>query len=283
MAFIHPMMLATVVVVTGTSEGEGAVVQGSGFLLARPDEIPYGPWKEEVTEDKNNWYYYGVTCKHVIEGILEKEDSKPVLHLNRAAGEGTVEVLTGREQWHRSSEDDVAIVKITGPDTKKLEGVGAELKVWHPSAQLLREEMQRENVWAGHPVFIMGFPEGRGWNRRERNVPIVRQGIIAQVDQYLRGESGTFLIDGNSYGGNSGGPVIAQPILIGVGGTHAHAGTSLIGMVCASSQGEREEGWWDGKKLHRLKETSGLGVVVGIETIQRTIDEKVALDKGEGH
>ena len=278
MALIHPAILASVFVVTSEGAEQGPTVQGSGFLVARPDDMPYSAWKDEEASQELNWHFYAVTCRHVIDGIVGKSQTRPVIHLNRTGKRRTLQFFTEDQDWHRSQTEDIAVFKMTGVAMAKLPNFKIQLWAWRPKDQLLREEMQNENVWAGHPVFMLGFPEGRGWNIEEGHVPLVRQGIIAHVSPYLEGRTNTFLVDGNSYGGNSGGPVLTQPTIMSVGSTHAHGSTSLIGMLCGSSQGQRQEGWWDGKELHRLQETSGLGVVVGIETVHRTIDEKIALD-----
>ena len=281
MALIHPDILASVFVVTSEGAEHGSMVQGSGFLIARPDDMPYSAWQGEEASQGRNWHFYAVTCRHVIDGIVGKTQTRPVVHLNRTGKLKTLQFVTEDRDWHRSQTEDIAVFKMTQVVMAKLPDFQISLWPWKPNNQLLREEMQNENVWAGHPVFVLGFPEGRGWDREEGHVPLVRQGIIAHVSRYLEGRENTFLVDGNSYGGNSGGPVLTQPTIMSVGRTHAHGSTSLIGMMCESSQGQRQEGWWDGKELHRLQETSGLGVVVGIETVHRTIDKKIVLDNAE--
>ena len=275
MALLHQALLAGVIAITSETGTGGPQVQGSGFITARPDNLPYREWNEETDGKESNWHFYVVTCRHVIEGIMQKSKTSAILHFNHMGEQKTLPVNTQPAEWYMDDLEDIAVLRITNILMNPL--LHRKIPIWgnERREQLLREEMKNKNVEAGHPVFLMGYPEGRGLDHAAGHVPLVRGGMISQIDPYLRGNENTFLVDGNSYGGNSGGPVYTQPIVISVGNTHAHAATSLIGMMCGSSQSQRQEGWWDGQKVHRLRETSGLGIVVGMEPIQRAIDKAI--------
>lgn len=283
MAMIHPDILASVFAVIVDGAGQQPNKQGSGFIIARPDNMTYNPWKREEDSGSNNWHFYGVTCKHVVEGKIPDNNRHGILiRTSRKGEDGKVKYnnwTTTEKEWYLDYEEDIAVVNMTSylvatnPTT--------QIFAWKPETQLLRQAMNEKSVWEGNPVMMIGFPQSVGMRTDTGQHPLVRQGIIALARPYLEGVSNTFLIDGSAFGGNSGGPVITIPTILSVGGTQTHTESSLIGMVCASSQSERQEGWWDGEKLHRLKETSGLGVVVGVEPIHRTIDKYILTKSSE--
>ena len=94
-----------------------------------------------------------------------------------------------------------------------------------------RSEAVDVRVSEGDEVFFAGFPIG--WREGKRDYPVVRQGVLAQVQGWLRGEHETFMVDGSGFGGNSGGPVILKPQAFAIDGTGLVAEPYLIGMVSA--------------------------------------------------
>ena len=284
MAIIHPAILPSVFVITSPETEAGPRTQGSGFIIARPDDMPYTPWNEkESAKTAANWHFYAVSCRHVVEDTVRGEGKGPIIHMNPAEIRGGVKYIryeSNKEEWMLNDKEDIAVYDIGKLVTHEIK---ISMWAWKPENQLLREAMNRENVWEGNGIITIGFPEGWGYMTPEGHHPIVRHGIIAQARPYLDGAQNTFLIDSNSYSGNSGGPVITLPTIHDVGGTKAHNRTSLIGMICASSQAQRAEGWWDGRRLHRLRETSGLGVVVGAEAVHQTIDELIKFQGREAN
>jgi S1-C subfamily serine protease len=83
----------------------------------------------------------------------------------------------------------------------------------------------------GDSVFVLGFPMGHVG--KNRNYVIVRQGIIARIGEYLKGESNEILLDCSIFPGNSGGPVITKPESIAIEGTKSFAFASLIGVIAS--------------------------------------------------
>ena len=61
--------------------------------------------------------------------------------------------------------------------------------------------------------------------------PIVRYGMLAQIQGWLREEHDTFLVDGSGFPENSGGPVVTKPQFGAVEGTQNVPGAWLVGMV----------------------------------------------------
>ena len=61
----------------------------------------------------------------------------------------------------------------------------------------------------------------------------MRHGIVARIQDWLRGDERTFLIDASVFPGNSGGPVVLKPETVAVHETRAITHSLLIGMVRA--------------------------------------------------
>ena len=142
---------------------------------------------------------------------------------------------------------------------------------------LLTLDQAREiEVSEGDGVFVLGFPLGEAG--KERNYAVVRQGIVARVQDWLKGNAQTFLIDASIFPGNSGGPVLLKPEIVSIQGTKRNDRCGLIGMVSSyltykeiaiSQQTERPR--------MIFEENSGLAVVVPHNVIQETI--QAAVDK----
>ena len=80
-----------------------------------------------------------------------------------------------------------------------------------------RGKLMELTVSAGDGIFVLGFPVGLTGDTH--SAVIVREGIIARIEDlvYFGGES--FLIDSFVFPGNSGGPVLLEPELISIPGT----------------------------------------------------------------
>ena len=65
----------------------------------------------------------------------------------------------------------------------------------------------------GDGAFIIAFP--LGLVGKQQNYPIVRFGVVSRIQDWLRGDKTTFLIDVPAFPGNSGSPVIVKPETIG--------------------------------------------------------------------
>ena len=82
---------------------------------------------------------------------------------------------------------------------------------------------------AGDGVFVLGFPMDLAG--AQLNYVIVRQGIIARINELLDKASSTFLLDAFVFPGNSGSPVILKPEITSIEGTPHNMRAYLIGVV----------------------------------------------------
>ena len=268
-----------------TVSGEPA---GTGFLMIRPDE--YNSSQPEIhkfsTRKKEEvWRAWFVTCAHVVEAIEGKGGGSAAIKMNEnveGGGITTIEVPLGlwtkhkgwRERRSKSgpiNEKNPYTVEDASVDVAVIPAPTSYEKwkdlVWggfSPGLHLTKNAVKEHGIGEGDQVFMLGFP--RGWYKDVWNWPVVRQGIIAQIQPYLLGTAETFLIDGSVFGGNSGGPVAMRPTIISLEGTQAYRKNGLIGMTC-------------GHQLGQTGENADLGIVVPVETINKTIEE--ALDEGK--
>ena len=156
-------------------------------------------------------------------------------------------------------------------DAEKLHADGIEFNFFTDNLHTVPLEQARDlQISEGDGVFVLGFPLGLAGE--ERNYGIVRQGIIARVQDWLRGDSKEFLIDASIFPGNSGGPVLTKPETTAIQGTKFNNQCRLIGMV-SSYLAHREIAVSEqtGRRRMIFEENSGLGVVVPVDQIQETI------------
>ena len=81
----------------------------------------------------------------------------------------------------------------------------------------------------GDGVFIIGFP--LDLIGKEQNYPIVRYGVVSRIQDWIRGDKNTFLIDVPAFPGNSGGPVIVKPEMAALPGTEQIRSALLAGVI----------------------------------------------------
>ncbi len=136
-----------------------------------------------------------------------------------------------------------------------------------------RLQAQQIGISEGDGVYILGFPVG--WEPSDRrHYPVVRFGVVAQIQGLYDGSHSTFLVDGSAFGGNSGSPVLTKFEVAGIRGLPVVDSTNLIGMVSAyklnpSLLGEISEQ----QVLSRLiaTENADLITVIPVDHIDETI------------
>ena len=182
----------------------------------------------------------------------------------------------GSNSWivHPNPDADVAVLSI---NPRLLEADGIEFQFFASDVNTFTLDQAREiEVSEGDGVFVLGFPLGEAGE--ERNYAVVRQGIIARIQDWLKGNAQTFLIDASIFPGNSGGPVLLKPELTSISGTKRNNRCGLIGMVSAYlPYREFAISQQTGRPRMIFEENSGLGIVVPYNVIQETI--QLAVDK----
>lgn len=277
---IDPLHVAATLGIS--SEGQSGGSRGTAFLAVRPDGYNYANpedhnWAGATTEEA--WRIWFVTCAHVVDDI-EAAGGRTLLRMNEEGPGGGITSIampvahwTRHPEWkplrqgeyerqYRLSDVDSDVAVAIAP-THYENWSDLFHGAWPAHWQLTRNLIERYRLLEGSRALVMGFPEG-GWYEGRKDWPLVRSALIAQVRPYLREKMNTFLVDGNIFPGNSGGPVVADVGAAKTVGTTTYPRHRLMGMVCAapnSSSGEN----------------AGLGVVVSVEKINETIDEALRI------
>ena len=258
MALFPPVFLDTVVAL-GVPLPEGKVQYiATGFL--------YGQATEKTDENGSVLYRLAlVTNRHVCEKStdLQVRFNRPV-----GAGASVYEIPFKEDLWTVHPEADVAVIIM---DAEKLHADGIEFNFFTYDLHTVSLEQARDfQISEGDGVFVLGFPLGLAGE--ERNYGIVKQGILARVQDWLREDSKEFLIDASIFPGNSGGPVLTKPEAIAIQGTKFNNKCRLIGMVSMYlAYQEIAVSEQTGRRRMIFEENSGLGVVVPVDQIRETI------------
>jgi|GEM_PF-5109218 len=128
---------------------------------------------------------------------------------------------SGKQLWlsHPNPAIDIAAVQLIKPKEKHIDFAVLEYRWFRPF----------DSVSVGDDIYFFGFPMLNGGEQSKGDFPIMRSGIVAfkaMQETNVSGihiDSGTMLIDGFSFGGNSGSPVWAR----GDGGSKA----AFVGIV----------------------------------------------------
>ena len=172
-------------------------VEGTGLLYGYPRLGSAGKYPDDFTGCL-------VTCAHVAKRLKDKG----VVGLNSKFNNFDMlkgNFRPGADTWTHHPDADIAVAPFN-PEIIRERARGT----WGlPSASKVAEQMKMDGVVEGTDVLMFGFPEG--WRKARQDYPIVRRGVIAQIQGLYNGDHDTFLVDGSGFPGNSGGPVIISP------------------------------------------------------------------------
>ena len=240
----------------------------SGFL--------YGEFQEKLPDGQKSYKVYIVTNRHVVDGLEAEGASEISIRFNRKEGGAAKEYDSpfkgpgGQSLWykHPNPDVDVAVMPING-NVLRQEGIQFE---WFRSDENVpnKKELSDFGVTEGDGVFILGFPMRLVGG--ERNYPIVRQGVVARIRDFLGGNSSEFLIDAFVFPGNSGGPVVLRPESITIEGTKAQGTARLLGVV-RSFETYQDIAISQQTKRPRIifEENSGLATVIPMDYVKEAV------------
>jgi S1-C subfamily serine protease len=144
---------------------------------------------------------------HYFKTSLLKEDSSPLWHM------------------HDNEKVDLAILPI---NANAIQEENINFYFFKGQDLFYAKDFESKNISTGDGLFVLGFP--MSISGKLRNFVIVRQGIIARVDEEIL-EDQYFYIDASAYPGNSGGPVIHKPEIVEITGTRSNPSAGLIGVI----------------------------------------------------
>lgn len=138
---------------------------------------------------------------------------------------------------------------------------------------LMLNQMQSTGVDEGSLVYALGFP----MNLVDNSVkaPLCRLGCISRVaDAFVNPQSAaTFLVDAQTFPGNSGGPIVSRPELISIDGTPKNTSANLIGILSAYiPYRETLYSRQTGRDRMIQEENSGLTIVHPVDRIKEVVE-----------
>ena len=214
MALIPPEYLNAVVSL-GTM-AESFKHCGTGFLYAHP--LP------SSTPGRTSYRAFLVTNRHVVDGgITHVRFNHPETGLTVQPVDA---VATGVWTFHANGAD-VAVMPLQ--DSSPLWQGRALADVGMFVGDICTSFAEGVQPVEGDGVFLIGFPLGLVGDAR--NYPVVRYGVVARIQDWIRRDQDTFLVDAPAFPGNSGGPVVLKPEVVAVRNTKAIKHCLLVGVV----------------------------------------------------
>ena len=244
--------------------------RATGFLYGYPGLIEHG----SEHGDLRLWL---VTCAHVVKCIKNSDEYNAMLvRMNKSGRYETTSFgiplfEPGEVEWIIHPDKDVAVIK---GSPKILEAVGVEWEAYQSGASaLVKTQIADKGIVEGEEVLMAGFPTG--WREGRNDYPIVRKGVLAQIQGWLNDDHDTFLVDGSGFPGNSGGPVIIRMVYFNESKTEMKNMFSLIGMVSKASSHPISG------KEYGFAESADLIEVIPVDAIDETIQMAMAKEGSE--
>ena len=259
-----------------------------GLLISTEDKKPefkavatgflYGNFIEKVSDKESRYNVFLVTNRHAFTTLDPKMKTiyirfNPEIATTPAKDYPlSVQNPEGGVDWfiHPCSDVDVAVIPMNTPLLRK---EGMRFSYFQSDSHVAdRVKANELGISEGDGIFVLGFPMGIIGN--ERNFTVVRQGSIARIRDFWAGSSKEFLADTFIFPGNSGGPVVTKPEILGIEGTKSIQSSYLIGMVTSfipyhdtaiSVQTKRPR--------ITFEENSGLATIVPIDFVKETVRE----------
>ena len=250
----------------GVEDLESLDVTGTGFFYDYP--------ANETTKDGRPWFRrWLVTCEHEIRKARDGGNRWVLVRMNYRVGLGiTVVSLSVNPEadrfWTFHPTADVAVIQGSWR-------VDNAVKIQYGKFTsgkdaLTKQECKNRGLFEGDEVFLLGFPIG--WSPGSQDYPIVRNGVLAQLQGWLNGDHATFLVDGSGFPGNSGGPVVTKPQLMTFDDSGRFESAYLVGMVAERRFSDIETNVASTVENTYLEETADLIEVVSVDDIEDTID-----------
>jgi len=272
MALIPPAYLNSVISIgaEGKNEKDEPIFQSSatGFLVGKPV-------RDKNEQGQQSYHLFVVTNRHVFYNDKTKRYTEEVLfRLNTIENKGRhfkIKLLDAKNKpiWymHEDEKVDLAVLPIDAGEMKKAK---IDYYFFRENDLFFAKDFTSKNISTGDGLFVLGFP--MSISGKAKNFVIVRQGIIARVDEEVL-EEGFYYIDASAYPGNSGGPVIVKPEVVAIEGTGTNGSAGLIGVI---SKGENYSDYAVSQQTGETKvvftEQTGLVRIVPVERIYEIID-----------
>ncbi len=218
-----PAAYLNAVVALGIDQPDGKKFWiGTGFIVGRKE-----------AENKHLSTYYIVTNKHVI-----KNQRRIYVRFNSTSGklvrDYPIDLVDaqGRRLFssHPNEQSDVVAIQILPQTLIKDHSIWGSFDL--EESALTLEQMKLHGVEEGNLVYALGFPMNLV---DDIKTPICRLGCVSRVfDAFiLKNSNPIFLVDAQTFPGNSGGPIVSRPEMFVVAGTPTNDRAYLIGVLSA--------------------------------------------------
>ena len=271
MSLIPPHYLNSVISIEIESLDNKGMLQKSsiatGFLVGNPTG--------ESNDNGPLYRLFIVTNKHVYQNQKTKVFLREVFFrfntLDNKSHYFKVNLLKddGNPLWlkHKDEKVDLAVLPI---NAAAINDAKISYYFFKGNDLFYAKDFSTKNISTGDGLFVLGFP--MRISGKARNFVIVRQGIIARVDEEVL-EDSFFYIDASAYPGNSGGPVIHKPEVVAITGTQSNSSAGLIGVISSGeTYSDAAISQQTGEPRVIFTEQTGLVRVVPIELIFEIID-----------
>lgn len=235
---------------------------GTGFIVS-----------QKIGGSDNNLRYYLITNKHVV-----KRYKKIVIRFNLKGEppDKDYDILLIDEngnKWYSEHPDENSDVIACEINTYSfIEDKTIWLSFDLDQQALTLEQMEKKYLHEGSLVYALGFPMGIV---DFKNTPIFRLGCISRIrDAYaLKHEHPTFLVDAQTFPGNSGGPIINKQEIIIENGKPMIIDSHLVGIL---SNYISYHDLLYSKQTDRIKmdleENSGITIVHPVDRIKEVVE-----------
>lgn len=172
---------------------------GTGFIVSQPDP-----------DDKETKHLLLVTAAHLLEQ-MDGDRVTLVLRERRPNGDWVAAPTviqirqTGKPLWHKHPTQDVAVIRLT--EQKFAAAFSIPLQVLSTT-----EDWQDTTPEPGSLVRVVGFPHAAQFRPSEAGFPLTRLGCIASFPLTPYKQHATFLVDYNTFEGDSGGLVYSEEV-----------------------------------------------------------------------
>ena len=260
------------------SEGSGMSMTqtATGFLYAYPPPKDKSGILLPYPENKDSGYerLWLVTCKHVVQTHNESSSTDITIRMNYSGDEGRQNFGIPEEDYNRWTFHPNADVAVINTSWTKLQNTGIKWSTFVSELNSLnKSRVMFLSFTEGDEVFVIGFPVG--WREGRQDYPVVRHGMLAQVQGWFNGDHDTFLVDGSGFPGSSGGPVVTKPTSKPLPhGQNILQAPCLIGMVSERRFSRAPVligGQEDETGIIQVGETANLIEVIPIDLIDETI------------
>lgn len=268
--FFKDCVVAIGIEIDKNSEEKQKMYIGTGFLVGYCINL------QEKEPSKKEYEIYLITNKHVVDkrkSILVKFNGKKETNTK----DYNIPLIdnNGNKLYSCCDIDNVDIIAIQINPNVLINDESTFAYFSLDVHALTIHQMQEQKIAEGDFAYTLGYP--MSIVNQVKNVPICRMGCISYISKILKYgmHDLDYLIDSQTFPGNSGGPVIIKPEAIALNGTNSIPNAALIGILhayipyednCISIQ--------TGKITQVHQENSGLTLVHPVDLIIRTIEEE---------